>query len=129
MQWIHHARKLLDTSVENLRCCGVSNSMARYLRGLAEFALVNNLEELSGASDDAIRATRFAVPGIGKWTYDLFLLFYLEREDILPVKDRTYRKAFNWLYGASVENEGSGWLFAICGNRTRQRPSVTCITP
>lgn len=59
---------LLDTSVENLRYCEVSNSKACYLRRLAEFALVNNLDELSGASDDATRATCFAVPGIGKWT-------------------------------------------------------------
>lgn len=35
----------------------------------------------------------------------MFLLFYLERKDILPVEDRVFRKAFNWLYGASVENE------------------------
>lgn len=97
---------MLAASVETLRSCGVSNSKARYLRELAEFALVNNLEELSDASDDAVRATLTAIPGIGKWTCDMFLLFYLEREDVLPVENGAFRQAFNWLYGASVENEG-----------------------
>ena len=35
-----------------------------------------------------------AVKGIGRWSADMFLMFHLDRPDVLPVGDLGIRKAF-----------------------------------
>lgn len=47
-----------------------------------------------------------ALPGVGVWTCDMFLLFYLGFPDILPVEDGALRQAFRWLYGAEITDSG-----------------------
>lgn len=100
-------------SEEDLRGCGVSARKARNLRSLAAYALGHDLEALRGRAEGDIRAELMALPGIGKWTCDMFLLFYLGLPDILPVEDGAFRQAFQWLYGASVEN--AGVRAVVCG--------------
>lgn len=100
-------------SEEELRGCGVSSRKARNLRSLAAYALDHDLEALRDRPEGEIRAELTALPGVGKWTCDMFLLFYLGLPDILPVEDGAFRQAFQWLYGASVENEGVRTV--VCG--------------
>jgi DNA-3-methyladenine glycosylase II len=40
-----------------------------------------------------------AVKGLGQWSIDMFLMFHLERPDVLPVGDLGIRVAFQRLYG------------------------------
>lgn len=97
---------IIEASINELRSCGISGRKASNLQALAEYALEHDLEALTELSDTDIRNELLAMPGIGKWTCDMFLLFYLEREDILPIGDGAFRQAFQWLYGVPVENEG-----------------------
>jgi DNA-3-methyladenine glycosylase II len=97
---------ILSTSIDELRNCGVSKRKALYLHALAEYASDEDLEALSELTDEGVRSALTCIPGIGKWTCDMFLLFYLDRSDVLPVEDGAFRQAFRWLYGASVEHEG-----------------------
>lgn len=64
------------------------------------------LRALSKLSDDDVRTALTAVHGIGKWTADMFLIFYLERPDVLPVEDGAVRQVFKWLYGAPITDKG-----------------------
>ncbi|MBM6774593.1 DNA-3-methyladenine glycosylase 2 family protein [Olsenella profusa] len=89
----------------DLRACGMSGRKARSLVGLAAYACEHDLEVLRELSDDVVRERLCALPGVGKWTADMFLLFYLGRPDILPVEDGAFRQAFQWLYGAPVTDE------------------------
>lgn len=93
-------------SVDDIRSCGVSKRKASDLHNLTEYPQQYNLESLAGLDDNAVRGILLALPGIGDWTCDMFLLFYLNRPDILPVGDAAFRQAFRWLYGAPVTNEG-----------------------
>lgn len=43
--------------------------------------------------------------GIGRWAADMFLIFYLERPDILPVEDGAVRQVFRWLYSAPLTDD------------------------
>ena len=45
-------------------------------------------------SDDDLIAHLVQVRGIGKWTVEMFLMFYLGRPDLLPVDDYGIRKGF-----------------------------------
>lgn len=87
---------------ENIKSCGMSFRKAQSLKTLAEYALANDLESLAELPDEDVYKTLVQLPGIGKWTCDMFLLFYLGRPDILPVEDGALRQAFEWLYGAPI---------------------------
>ena len=49
-------------------------------------------------SDDEISAELTAVKGIGQWSADMFLIFFLGRPDVLPVGDLGVRRAAGVVY-------------------------------
>lgn len=93
-------------SVDKIKACGMSMRKARNLRALAEYAQSHDLELLAGKSEREVRAELMALPGVGVWTCDMFLLFYVGFPDILPVEDGALRQAFRWLYGAEITDPG-----------------------
>lgn len=94
--------RILALPNERLRACGMSNRKAQSLRGLAQYACDNDLDELASLPDEEIRSRLTSLSGVGAWTCDMFLLFYLDRPDILPVEDGAVRQSFAWLYGAPI---------------------------
>jgi len=94
--------EILADDPEELRTSvGLSHAKVRYLRSLAEHVLDGSLElgKLGRLSDDEVTARLTAVSGIGRWSADMFLMFHLQRPDVLPVGDLGIRKAFQALYG------------------------------
>lgn len=82
---------------------GLSHAKVRYLRSLAEHTLNGSLD-LSGLGrhpDDEVIAELTAISGIGLWSAHMFLMFHLQRPDVLPVGDLGIRKAFQAAYGLS----------------------------
>ncbi len=57
------------------------------------------LERLDALSDDDVIAELVAVKGLGLWTAHMFLMFHLERPDVLPVGDLGIRRAIERAYG------------------------------
>lgn len=99
-------------SQDEIRSCGMSRTKARSLHALADYALEHDLDELAVLPDEEVRAALVALPGIGRWTADMYLLFYLGREDILPVEDAAVRQVFAWLYHAPMTNRDV--VSAVC---------------
>lgn len=89
-------------TVEELRMTGMSYRKASCLLHIAKTTDEEYYERLCllDGSDIAAELQRFS--GIGKWTTDMFRLFYIEEPDILPVEDGAFKQAFCWLY--SVED-------------------------
>ena len=56
------------------------------MRSLAEHVLSGELEleRLDELDDEQVIAELVAVKGIGEWTAHMFLMFQLERPDVLP---------------------------------------------
>jgi DNA-3-methyladenine glycosylase II len=86
---------LLATIPEQLREDGVSRQKDRYLRALAEAVLGGGLDlgGLGSLDDEDVRAALTALPGIGPWTADVYLLACLGRPDLWPVGDRALQVA------------------------------------
>jgi DNA-3-methyladenine glycosylase II len=80
---------LIDLSEETYRSFGVSRQKANYIKGLSEaiFHKKINLESLSFKTAEEIRAELIQLKGIGNWTIDVYLMFSLQKEDILPLGD------------------------------------------
>jgi DNA-3-methyladenine glycosylase II len=86
---------LIATSPEELRADGVSRQKDRYLRALCQ-ALVGgslDLDALVTLPDQEARRALVALPGIGPWTADVYLLACLGRPDLWPVGDRALQVA------------------------------------
>lgn len=76
-------------SDENFRSCGVSRQKTKYIKGLAEAVLSNelDLESLASKEPEIIREELIKIKGIGNWTIDIYLMFCLESLDIIPLGD------------------------------------------
>lgn len=93
-------------SVDEIRSIGVSKRKAESLANLARTVTERDLAALADLDDEAVLAWLTALPGIGDWTAHMFMLFHLNRPDVLPASDLTFRKSFEWLYGAPVNDAG-----------------------
>jgi DNA-3-methyladenine glycosylase II len=93
--------QLLEASEENLRSAGLSGRKVEYLRDLAAHVVSGELEleRLEELSDEEAIAEIVAVRGLGQWTAEMFLLFHLERPDVLSGGDLGIRKAVQLEYG------------------------------
>jgi DNA-3-methyladenine glycosylase II len=92
---------LADDPEELRKAVGLSHAKVNFLRSLAEHVTAGELEldKLDEMSEEDIAAELIAVKGIGQWSVDMFLMFELERPDVLPVGDLGIRKAVQQLYG------------------------------
>ena len=95
-------QELLDDDPDELRtAAGLSRAKVAYLRSLAEHVISGELEleRLSELDDDTVIAELTAVKGLGTWSADMFLMFQLERPDVMPVGDLGIRRAIQLAYG------------------------------
>jgi DNA-3-methyladenine glycosylase II len=94
-------KQLLDADPEELRATGLSGRKVEYLRDLAAHVESGELEldRLGELSDEEVIEEITAVRGFGVWSAQMFLMFFLERPDVLPVGDLGIRRAVERLYG------------------------------
>ena len=76
-------------SDEALRAAGISRQKAAYLRDLAGRVAAGDvpLDSIESLPDEEVVAALTRVKGIGRWTAEMFLIFRLQRPDVLPVGD------------------------------------------
>ena len=93
--------QLLNAREEDLRACGLSGRKTEYVRDLASHVLGGELEldRLDQLGDEEVVEEIVAVRGLGRWTAEMFLLFHLERPDVLSGGDLGIRKAVQIEYG------------------------------
>jgi 3-methyladenine DNA glycosylase/8-oxoguanine DNA glycosylase len=92
---IPDADALLALRADRLRALGLSWAKARCLTELArrQVSGLIDLENMSALSDDEVVRALTAVPGIGLWSAQAFLIRQLRRPDILPAGDTGIRRA------------------------------------
>jgi DNA-3-methyladenine glycosylase II len=98
----HQPERLLVLSEPELRSAGLSAAKARYVLNLAE-AVVSGSVPLDAFDDSwedaAIVASLTSIKGIGVWTAEMFLIFCLNRPDVLPAHDLGVRAALRDHHG------------------------------
>jgi DNA-3-methyladenine glycosylase II len=98
----HRPDKLIALGEEVLRSVGLSASKARYVLNLAEAVGKGTvpLDSFDDSWDDsAIVASLTSIKGIGVWTAEMFLIFSLNRPDVLPCHDLGIRAALRDRHG------------------------------
>ena len=110
--------RVLASHANSLRSAGLSKPKVRYITALAEAVKSGelNLRSIGRLPDDAIIEELTKVPGIGVWTAQMFLMFRLQRSDVLPVNDLGIQKGLQIAHGLKepaspdyVKNAGACW--------------------
>ena len=81
---------------EMLRAVGLSRAKIRYLRALAEAGM--DWPALRALPDEEVIARLTALPGIGRWTAEIYLKFALGRADAFAAGDLALAEAARMLY-------------------------------
>ena len=80
---------VLKLKVDDMRAAGLSARKVEYLVDLSLHfdAGAVSVKNWQAMDDEAIIAELVAIRGIGRWTAEMFLLFYLRRPNVLPLDD------------------------------------------
>lgn len=96
-------QNILRLRPDRMRRLGLSRAKTEYIRDLARRTVKGDVifESLPGLHDDAVIEHLTQVKGVGVWTAHMFLIFALQRPNVLPVGDLGVRTAMRKLYGLS----------------------------
>ncbi len=92
----YQPERLLTLGEPTLRTAGLSGQKARYVLNVAEAVSSGRvpLDEIDDSWDDqAVVDSLTTIKGVGVWTAEMFLIFVLNRPDVLPAGDLGVRAA------------------------------------
>ena len=106
--------KLTD---EQIRGTGISASKVSYIREMTNEIISGqlSLSSLQEMSDKDIIKRLTKIRGIGFWTAKMYLIFVLNRPDVLPLEDGAFLQSYRWLYNTddvskqSIEKKCHKW--------------------
>lgn len=111
-------RRVAAMPDDQLRAVGLSGQKLGYIRDLCRRIDDKSLPlaSLGTMTDEEVVTTLTAVKGIGRWTAEMFLMFRLQRPDVLPVGDLGIVKAVQKHYrlrkvptAQRLEKIGENW--------------------
>jgi DNA-3-methyladenine glycosylase II len=84
-----------------LRAAGLSGAKTAAIKDLAQHVVDKKVvpAKIGKLDDEAVAAMLLPVRGIGPWSVDMFLMFFLARPDVLPVGDLGIRKGMQKHFG------------------------------
>ena len=94
-------RAILKMEVDELRTFGLSQGKAKYILDLAAKTASKevNFAKLPDLTDAEVVEHLTKVKGVGVWTVHMFLMFALQRPNVLPTGDLGIRSAMKKAYG------------------------------
>lgn len=100
-------KSILDCDDKNILRCGVSKAKVSYLNFLAIHFSENPsfIRSLIMMNEQEAYMELTALKGIGPWSAEIFLLFYLNKINVFPKGDATLLKAMRLLYGVTSDKK------------------------
>lgn len=85
---------------EQIQSIGTSKPKVTYIKNLATAVNDGTLDfkTLKDAPNQEIIKGLTSVKGIGQWTAKMYLIFVLDRQDILPFEDVAFLRSYKWMY-------------------------------
>ena len=93
-------QQVLDTPAPVLRGIGLSNAKVSYVHNVARFTVEEKLtdKKLHKMENDEVIAYLTQIKGVGRWTVEMLLMFYLGREDVFAIDDLGLQQSMIKLY-------------------------------
>lgn len=87
-------------SDEQLRGIGIAKSKVGYIRNLTVAVNTGKIDfdALTAMTDQDVMRQLTAVRGIGNWSAKMYLIFVLNRPDVLPFEDVAFLQGYGWLF-------------------------------
>lgn len=100
-------QSVLETPPEELASTGVGEAKSEYLQETARAFRENDYsrEAFVDVSNEEVRDALTEIRGVGEWTANMYLIFVLGREDVLPLGDLAVRRGIESLYGVETRDE------------------------
>lgn len=118
--------QVLAVPDDRLRSVGLSSQKLGYLRDLCRRIVEGGLplDVLDRMDDEAVIENLMQVKGVGRWTAEMFLIFRLQRPDVLPVGDLGIVRAVQRAY--KLRKAPSPDRLTRIGEAWRPYRSVAC---
>ncbi len=118
--------EVLKLDKEEMRKAGLSFRKIDYVRNLADYFENNSFhkKDVEKMSDQEISKELIQIKGIGQWTVDMFLMFTLNRADILPCKDLGIQKGIMKIL--NMNNLPSKKEMENCSRKWRPYRTIAC---
>ena len=103
---IQNAAQLAAISDAQFKAAGVSQRKVEFLRDLADRVVSGKVEldRINEFSDQAIYEHLLGVKGIGEWTVEMFLIFFLQRPDVFPTRDVAILASMRTVYDLPADS-------------------------
>ncbi|MVT07233.1 DNA-3-methyladenine glycosylase family protein [Chitinophaga tropicalis] len=100
-------QEILDTPAPTLRGIGLSNAKVSYVHNVARFAVDESLtdKKLQQMENEEVIKYLTQIKGVGRWTVEMLLMFYLNREDVFAIDDLGLQQAMIRLYKIKTEDK------------------------
>jgi DNA-3-methyladenine glycosylase II len=98
---------ILNCANEKLRSCGVSRQKTIYLKDLAAKVISKeiNFDSFATKTEAQIRAELITIKGVGNWSIEVYLMFCLQSQDIIPLGDIAIKNTIIELYSQNSFEE------------------------
>jgi DNA-3-methyladenine glycosylase II len=122
---------ILKLSAEQLRAVGLSKQKSSYLFDMAERAQRGELDfsKLAKMTDDEVIEHLTQVKGVGVWTAHMFLMFTLQRANVLPTGDFGIRMAIHKHYLERAAKNKNGAAKTKAKKTIAKAPKVKVTLP
>ncbi|MCQ2070870.1 MAG: DNA-3-methyladenine glycosylase 2 family protein [archaeon] len=94
-------RKVMDAGVERLRAMGIPYRRAEYIIGISDGVVSGTIDErkMAAMDDDTVFKALDSIRGIGPWTAEMTMLFYLRRRNVFSFLDVALIRGLKRMYG------------------------------
>ncbi len=122
----HCPNEVLKLDKEEMRKAGLSFRKIDYVRNLADYFENNSFQkkDVERMTDEEISKELIQIKGIGQWTVDMFLMFTLNRADILPCTDLGIQKGIMKIL--NMKNLPSKKKMENCSRKWRPYRTIAC---
>ena len=93
-------KQVVNTTDKKLRDSGISGTKINYIKGLSKKIVQKEIDfrKISKLNNEQVIEELTKIKGIGNWTAQIYLMFCLQRKDILPVDDLGIKKGIRDLF-------------------------------
>ncbi len=93
-------KAVLKLSRQDMRQVGLSLQKINYIKNLADYFNTNMFDsnKVEKMSNEEISKELIQIKGVGQWTVDMFLMFTLNRLDVMPYSDLGIQKGMKILF-------------------------------
>ena len=118
--------EVLKLDKDEMRKAGLSFQKINYVRNLADYFENNSFQkkDVERMTDEEISKELIQIKGIGQWTVDMFLMFTLNRADILPCTDLGIQKGIMKIL--NMKNLPSKKEMENCSRKWRPYRTIAC---